>query len=655
MVMAVIISLIIATSLLISYYSGYLGRPSVSAPSYGNVTQVGGFGVLSPGVSRVSEVLRKFAEAAGLITGAGYYGYVPRTELALVTVTSTATPSPLKEPPTIPEYSVTNVQVLGVDEHDIVKSNGTHIFVASGDRFYVLRAHPPDKMAVELVVNVTNDVVNILGPIVINLVAGGASVTINASTYSVNVHGLYIYGDRVIAVATVTNKLAYLIQSLREFINVTNLPPYILYPTAWVLTYLPGGGLADYAWVTGRVTDSRMSGGKVVLVATAEPAVYPVKVAGVVGISYGAYSSWGRVPEESVAVLGLPVESTTNVLLINVSSGKRCVTSVAGPRAKFIYLTPDGDLYIASPAYWYRIMPKLERVVEVGGDVSALVSEVTQPSEFGSTSITYVSTANDSLTVRGFKVLEGFITTQFAVDVYEGVLRVALQRGWNRGFNLYTLDASTLDVLGNLTGVADGERIHGVRFVGSRLYIVTYRTVDPLFVIDLSKPTEPSILGYRKGPGFDEYLHPWNETSLIGLGFTDERDLRVTTYRVNPNASIDQLSQVVIKGEHWSVVFSEGGHHAFLLDRKHNLILFPGESRVVVVVEDGVKKVIGEGGVHVISIDPETLKLSYVTLLKHLNALRELYIGDTIYTVSNDVVKAYSIPELRVIAEVELK
>ena len=83
--------------------------------------------------------------------------------------------------------------------------------------------------------------------------------------------------------------------------------------------------------------------------------------------------------------------------------------------------------------------------------------------------------------------------------------------------NLFIMDKN-MKTVGKLQGIANGEQIYSVRFIGDRAYIVTYMLTDPLFVIDLKSPTSPKILGELKIPGFTNYLQPYDDTHLIGFG-----------------------------------------------------------------------------------------------------------------------------------------
>ncbi|MCG7343566.1 beta-propeller domain-containing protein [Sporosarcina sp. ACRSL] len=120
--------------------------------------------------------------------------------------------------------------------------------------------------------------------------------------------------------------------------------------------------------------------------------------------------------------------------------------------------------------------------------------------------------------------LNGTILNQFSMDEYKGNFRVAMTEGnrWddrNPSKNhLYVLDEN-MDITGSVKDLAKGERIYSARFMGDKAYMVTFRETDPLFVIDVADPTKPKVLGELKIPGFSNYLHPLDEHHLIGFGY----------------------------------------------------------------------------------------------------------------------------------------
>ena len=115
----------------------------------------------------------------------------------------------------------------------------------------------------------------------------------------------------------------------------------------------------------------------------------------------------------------------------------------------------------------------------------------------------------------------GYLLNQFSMDEFQGHLRVATTARPNWGGasvnNVYVLNRTMVRV-GTLEGLAPGETIYSARFLGERAYLVTFKKIDPLFVVDLSDPTAPRVLGYLKIPGYSDYLHPYDRDHVIGLG-----------------------------------------------------------------------------------------------------------------------------------------
>lgn len=146
----------------------------------------------------------------------------------------------------------------------------------------------------------------------------------------------------------------------------------------------------------------------------------------------------------------------------------------------------------------------------------------------GSTTIHKLILAEDGTTelVAAGKV-EGVPLNQFSADEYEGRLRIAttsVSQGRSSS-NVFILEqvGEQLEVVGSVTGIAPRERIFAVRFLGERAFVVTFRQVDPLFALDLSDPTSPTLEGELKIPGFSDYLHPIAEDYLIGVGSSGTR------------------------------------------------------------------------------------------------------------------------------------
>jgi inhibitor of cysteine peptidase len=182
----------------------------------------------------------------------------------------------------------------------------------------------------------------------------------------------------------------------------------------------------------------------------------------------------------------------------------------------------------------------------------------------------------------------GTLLNQFSLDENAGNLRVAttvqvwLQRGSESYNNVYVLDKG-MKTIGKLENLAKDESIYSTRFVGDRLYMVTFKRMDPLFVIDLSSPTSPKVLGQLKIPGFSDYLHPYDATHIIGIGKETEENswggvsvggVKLALFDVSDVSNPKQLDSYTIGGP-GSDSEALQDHKAFLFDKEKNLLVIP--------------------------------------------------------------------------------
>lgn len=126
-----------------------------------------------------------------------------------------------------------------------------------------------------------------------------------------------------------------------------------------------------------------------------------------------------------------------------------------------------------------------------------------------------------NVTYRADGTVNGHLLNQFSMDEYGGYFRIATTE-WDSGngqqsSNLFVLDEN-LDTVGSIRNIAEGEQIYSVRFMGDKGYIVTFETVDPFFTVDLSDPSDPKIAGELKLPGYSNYLHQIDENTVLGVG-----------------------------------------------------------------------------------------------------------------------------------------
>ena len=174
-----------------------------------------------------------------------------------------------------------------------------------------------------------------------------------------------------------------------------------------------------------------------------------------------------------------------------------------------------GSLYVASRRY--------VRALELGGDVP----------EGTRTEIHRFDVTDPTKTVyKASGSVPGFILNNYALSEFNGDLRVASteEPPWINAARPAPSRVSVLRQAGNrlnqvgaVGGLGEGERIYGVRFMGERGYVVTFRQIDPLYTLDLSDPTAPKVVGELKIPGYSAYLHPVGENLLLGIGRENRR------------------------------------------------------------------------------------------------------------------------------------
>ena len=147
--------------------------------------------------------------------------------------------------------------------------------------------------------------------------------------------------------------------------------------------------------------------------------------------------------------------------------------------------------------------------------------------------------------------------------------------------------------MGKLEDIALGESIYAVRFIGTRAYMVTFQSIDPLFVIDLSSPRSPKVLGELSIPGYSNYLQPYDATHLIGFGnevdasidkdkvhtpgavyYTAVQGLKLALFDVSDVTHPVEMAKTVI-GDRGSTSPLLTDHHALLFEKDTGLLAFP--------------------------------------------------------------------------------
>jgi len=176
------------------------------------------------------------------------------------------------------------------------------------------------------------------------------------------------------------------------------------------------------------------------------------------------------------------------------------------------------------------------------------------------------------------KVINGTILNQFSMDEYEGNLRFAATTYDDNGKTtngLYIVDSS-FKTIGSVSRLAPGERIYSARFMGESVYFVTYRETDPLFFVDVSDPTNPVVKDKLKIPGFSDYLHPFGENMLLGVGSIQDNEgnscVKLSMFDISDPEKVKEIHSKKLEiNSHQNI---GNDHKGILVDVKRNRIGF---------------------------------------------------------------------------------
>ena len=266
----------------------------------------------------------------------------------------------------------------------------------------------------------------------------------------------------------------------------------------------------------------------------------------------------------------------------------------------------------------------------------------------------------------------GGINNQFSMDENNGYFRIATTIGvssWDVDDNsssnsLYILDENLKEV-GKVEGIAKGEKIYSVRYVGSKAYVVTFKTMDPLFVIDLSDVKNPKILGELKIPGYSTYLHPYDETHLIGFGYDTKENSSGDGYVQNGlKMSMFDVTNLNNPKEMFTIKIGEKNassplihdHKVLLFSKEKNIIAFP-----VNVYKNG--KYVSEAQIYKIDLEKgftlqgeikneniSSKNYSYSNIIERI-----IYSNNVYYTLSKKLIKAVDMNTLKEITKLEIE
>ncbi|MFH1133932.1 MAG: beta-propeller domain-containing protein [Nanoarchaeota archaeon] len=591
------------------------------------------------------------------------------------------------------EFSTTNLQVEGVDEADFVKNDDKYIYVLSGQKLVIIDAFPASE-----------------GRILSTTVIEG------------NPSDLFVSGDRLVAF---TQSHLYV-----PVISEYDYRPQEQYSEQTLVQVYDISDREkpqlDFTFsINGNYFQSRMIGDYVYFIAKdyvnyygnyVEPPI--LRMDGKIAIAPEVY--YFDNPEESYVfhtVASFDIDDAESLdaktfLMgysdnLYVSQDNIYLTYMRNlpyryyqqeTRDRFfsvvVPLLPDAAKEeiqgLGSNAPWQRISAVLEEAYNGMGESEkeSLIDRIQEAldeydtkaaMERDQTIVQKIAIKDGAIDYVGMGSVPGRLLNQFSMDEFEGKLRLATTTDyWTREGgsvqfnNVYVLDEG-LEQVGKLERLAPGERIYSSRFIGGRLYLVTFKRIDPLFVIDLSEPSQPKVLGELKIPGFSDYLHPYDETHIIGLGKqtgdnewggVSIKGLKLALFDVSDVAHPVQVDSVEI-GQSGTDSEALRDHKAFLFSKSKGLLVIPVSEQAM---KNPNRPELGWSnwqGAQVFTITDQGFALkgrithadaedNYYWYYSTSLVRRSLFMDDTLYTISNTKVLMNSLDDLSQINSITL-
>lgn len=490
------------------------------------------------------------------------------------------------------EHSETNLQVEGVDEMDTVKTDGENLFLASPQGIHILRAYPA-----ELLEN-------------LSIILAQDLIDQDVADYLVVPQGIFLRGDELVVISKAHP------QDDSPFLGSLGTRWY----SCTVMTVISLFDVADPSspnrigfWgVSGFPIGARMIDGCVYTLSQDWIWIQDgVPKMPIVIDSSGASELEG--PEIHYDPLGDQATSYVNILSVDFE-GADCETfSMVAGWAFAIYVS-ESSIFLST----VNNAPIL-LTIDDNENPSSIESSI-------STFIFKIDVRGTSMVPAAKGEVAGWLLNQFSMDEYMGYLRVVTTTSWLEPENCVFVLDDQLKIEGALTGIAPSETVYAARFYGDILYLVTFERVDPLFVIDLTNPSEPVALGELKVPGFSTYLHRLDSSNVMGIGL-ENSSVKVSIFNVTDPYNPTERCSYVFLGEYtYSPALWD--HHAVLIDVEKGLMVIP------LTYSSGNGSMMQ--GMAVLNLSPQwniTLR-GFVDLGDWVWNARSVYIGDCLYSIS---------------------
>lgn len=493
------------------------------------------------------------------------------------------------------DYSKTNVQVEGIDEGDVIKTDGRYIYILKeGCDLLILSADGKETQKLSqtrVAVNQEND---------------QYKSNDSEGNYWLAYHYQYaqdLYVDNGL-IAIVLQDYSYHEEYINNIWNYDNNTHTSLELYDISNPYQPVK-IASFGQ-DGEYCDSRLMSGNVYMISRYYIYDYETD-----SKNYDSFIPHLYIEEDKTLIpvddIIIPQEPDnycyTVISRYSLADCKRASTKTILGTGDTIYMNGD-HLYIAGSEYFNEMT---EETFESVYSVSHYIS--------GNRIKIFKVDIADDIYVEAVGTTDGYLLNQFSLDEYNGFLRVVTTVSRNSyhvyedkeyGFSNYRYDNNVdyneltifdenLNVAGRISNLAEDERVYSVRFSGDVGYFVTFRQMDPLFSVDLSDPYDPRIMSELKIPGFSNYLHPYSDSLLFGLGQNADEDhgwttgMKLSMFDVGDPYNVIEKDKLLLDEQYSTALYN---HKAILVVPEKDLIGFPADNGYVLYTysdENGFK------------------------------------------------------------------
>ncbi len=622
--------------------------------------------------------------------GNSYYHSFGTAKFAVASLES-SNPSPTANERTINDYSTTNVQVKGIDEGDIIKTDGTYLYVISEKTIYIIKAYPGKEAEIISTIKISEG--NPQGLLIRkNRLAVFGSIN-NYKPYK-EIGILSRNGMTFFKLYDISNKeepelkkdivLEGYYQDSREkddyaYIIVKSTPnhlrpepmPIILsdgiikkVPVTKIHYFNIPYNNAEYETIHSISMESGIIKDSETLIVEGNNNLYMSHDNAY--ITYTKYINEWEIKEEIAIKEGMKIlDERGKEIADKIKKTDPLVLTENEKKNKLMNLIES----------YVRVMPE-EKIDELEEKTDEETKKELKKYDYREYTVIHkISINKGNLELKASGKVPGSIINQFSMDEHKGILRIATTANqyWSRYDNkrtestnmVFTLDEK-LRIIDSLKNIAEGERIYSTRFIGDKLYLVTFRRIDPFFVIDLSNPEKIKSLGKLKIPGFSSYLHPYDNNTIIGLGreTTDsgrQQGIKISLFDVSNPEEPKEIAKYVSKDKYSSST-AEYEHKAFLFSREKNLLVIPinyhgsktNEQYAGALVFNITKNSITPKGLVLHPNRIVTYKTGIARPLYPTRLERSLYIEDELYTMSPGLIRINNLEDLSPIKNITL-